>query len=94
MKKILNCCPICGSKIEYSALMQYSDIYDVLKNGKLSKNRKRKEDNGPMECGYIYCKNKECDFVTDVDMNCITHGEIEIFQENDRYCYEIKEQQE
>lgn len=89
MEEILNKCPLCGGKIEYSALMQYENIHSVLKSGKLSKNRVRKADVGPMECGYMYCKNDKCDFITNTDLEVEGHSEIEIRQENNRYVYEI-----
>lgn len=87
MDKILNKCPICGSKLEYSALMQYSDIYAILENGKLSKNRVRRENNGPMECGYIGCVNSNCDFSTDCDLDALTHREIKILCEHGVYMH-------
>ena len=37
-EKILNKCPLCGGELEYVALHQYSDVYRILKNGKISKN--------------------------------------------------------
>lgn len=82
MERILNKCPICGYPLEYSALMQYSDIYKVKSNGELSKNRVRKEDNGSLECGYIACIN--CDFVTDCDLKCEKYPYIKIFQNGDK----------
>ena len=51
MDELLNCCPKCGSTLEFSNLMQYSDVYKITRSGKLSKKRIRKEDCGPMECG-------------------------------------------
>lgn len=50
--KILNKCPICGGKLEYNTLCQYTNVYYVKKNGDLTKQRKRKEDNGPMDCSF------------------------------------------
>ncbi len=91
MGKILNKCPICGGKLEYSELHQYSNIYSVLENGHLSKNRKRKEDNGSMECGYLSCTNKDCDFTTDCDFNVNNHREIHIYQNGDSLMYDIEE---
>ena len=67
MDELLNCCPKCGSTLEFSNLMQYSDVYKITRSGKLSKKRIRKEDCGPMECGYISCTN--CDFVTDAELD-------------------------
>ena len=51
MDELLNCCPKCGSTLEFSNLMQYSDVYKITRSGKLSKKRIRKEDCGPMEYG-------------------------------------------
>lgn len=67
MIKLLNKCPICGSPLEVQYLGQYSEVYRVLKNGKISKQRIRKEDNGSMECSFINCSNDKCTFVTDTD---------------------------
>lgn len=76
--KLFNECPVCGSTIEYSALMQYSNVYKVLQNGELSKNRIRKEDNGSMECGYYSCTNPDCDFATDCELRVVSHKGIEL----------------
>lgn len=46
MDELLNCCPKCGSTLEFSNLMQYSDVYKITRSGKLSKKRIRKEDCG------------------------------------------------
>lgn len=62
-EKILNKCPICGEELEYISLGQYSDVYRILKNGKISKTRKSRKDNGLMECGFICCS--KCNFHTD-----------------------------
>ena len=86
MAKILNKCPICGYPLEYSALMQYTNIYKLKSNGELTKNRVRKEDNGSMECGYISCIN--CDFVTNCDFRCSDYPHITIFQEGSKLFYE------
>lgn len=48
MEELLNRCPKCGGILEYSELMQYSNIYKIKRNGELSKRRVRKEDNDPM----------------------------------------------
>ena len=29
MDELLNCCPKCGSTLEFSNLMQYSDVYKI-----------------------------------------------------------------
>lgn len=41
--KILNKCPICGGKLEYNMLCQYTNIYGIKRNGDLTERRKRKE---------------------------------------------------
>lgn len=87
--KLLNKCPICGSSLEYSSLMQYSYVYKVLRNGELSKNRIRKEDNGSMECGYYSCVNDECDFTTDCELGVLNHNEIELKVKDGKIYYEI-----
>ena len=76
--KLFNKCPVCGSTIEYSALIQYSNVYKVLQNGELSKNRIRKEDNGSMECGYYSCTNQDCDYATDCELRVVNHTGIEL----------------
>ena len=43
MDELLNCCPKCGSTLEFSNLMQYSDVYKITRSGKLSKKRIRKK---------------------------------------------------
>lgn len=86
--KLLNKCPICGSSLEYSSLMQYSNVYKVLHNGELSKKRIRKEDNGSMECGYYSCTNPDCDFVTDCEMNVMNHNEIKLCLKDGKIYYD------
>ena len=60
-EKILNKCPFCGGELEYSELYQYTKAYRILKNGKISKVVKYKEDNGSMGCGLISCSNPDCE---------------------------------
>lgn len=48
MDKILNKCPICGARLEYSVLMQFSKDYQIKLNGRLSKNSKN-SDVSPIE---------------------------------------------
>lgn len=74
-EKILNKCPLCGGELEYVALHQYSDVYRILKNGKISKTRKLRRDEGSMECGFINCSC--CDFHTDCDYDTTITGEYE-----------------
>lgn len=69
--------------------MQYSNIYKILKNGELSKNRIRKEDNGSLECGFISCSNKHCDFTTDCELNVMNYNEIKLEQKDGKIYYEI-----
>lgn len=87
--KILNECPLCGKQLEYNDLNQYSNVYAILGNGKLSKTRKRKEDNGSMECGFISCTNKNCGFVTDCDLDVFDERDIQVFQTNGVFKYTI-----
>lgn len=92
MAKVLNKCPLCGRELEYNALHQYSLVYKVLKSGKMSARRVRKEDNGPMECGFLVCTNKECGFVTDCDLNPIDKTmEINIYTKGKKFLYEEEE---
>lgn len=87
MGAILNKCPICGSRLTYSALMQYSLDYQIKRNGELAKKCK-KQDIGSMECGYIFCENPDCDFKTDCDLDSENHKCINIWQEGDKFYYE------
>lgn len=85
-EKILNKCPLCGSELEFIDLYQCSYVYRIMKNGKISKVRKCKRDEGPMECGFIVCSNDNCDFHTDCDFDTKTTGQyknIYIYQSND-----------
>lgn len=74
-ERILNKCPLCGSELEYVDLFQYSNVYRILKNGKISKKRKFKREDGPMECGFINCSN--CYFHTDCDLDTDTTGDYD-----------------
>lgn len=85
-EKILNKCPLCGGELEYAVLYQYSKVFRILKNGKISKKRKLRRDEGPMECGYINCPN--CDFHTDCDLDTDTTGDY-----NHIYIYENDKEQ-
>lgn len=73
-EKILNKCPICGEELEYVDLYQYSNVYRILGNGKISKTRKYKRDEGSMDCGFICCSNADCNFHTDCDYDTDTTG--------------------
>ena len=72
---ILNKCPICGEELEFIELNQYSEVYKILKNGKVSKTRKYRRDEGPMESSFISCSNPKCNFHTDCDLGTDTTGE-------------------
>lgn len=91
-EKILNECPICGAKLEYIALYQYELAFDITKAGRLTKRHKRKADIGPMECGFITCTNRECDFLTNCDFEAENHRDIKIFQEG--YTFKYTEEEE
>lgn len=72
MEKILNKCPVCGQRIEFHIMYQDTDAYNILKNGKLSKNRnRRKTVRYPMDASYISCSDPSCEFATDSDWNVI-----------------------
>lgn len=81
----MNKCPICGAKLEYSDLMQFSRDYTIKKNGKVSKKCKN-SDVCPMECGFIACT--VCDFHTNCDLEVEENPEIKIYQQNDVFMYE------
>ena len=86
--KILNKCPVCGGRLEYNLLYQYTKIFGIKKNGELTKKKLRQEDNGPLECGFISCEN--ADFITDCDLNIAEPKNIgiRVFQNRDKLCYE------
>lgn len=86
-EKILNKCPMCNSSLEYNALMQYTNVYKILKDGTLSKNRIRKDDNSSLECGFISCTNSDCDFCTDCDLDVIDNKNIHIWQDGSTLKY-------
>lgn len=85
MAEILNKCPICGSRLEFYSLYQITKVYDVLKSGKLSARPKRKEDEGPMECGFIACVNSGCNFRTNCDLEVENDNRYEIYQCGETY---------
>lgn len=91
-KKILRKCPICGSALEHNELMQYTNVYRIKRNGEISLKRSRKLDNGSMECFFITCSNKECNFLTDCDLTSLNHKNIVIEIYKDKYYYEILEE--
>lgn len=83
-EKILNKCPLCGGELEYVDLYQYSNVFRILKNGKISKKRKLRREEGPMECGFINCSI--CNFHTDCDLDTDTIGDYNhiYIHENDK----------
>lgn len=75
-EEVLKECPLCGGELEYVKLNQYSNIYRILRNGRVSKTRKCKRDEGSMECAFICCSNPDCDFHTDCDYDTDTTGQF------------------
>ena len=89
MEEILNKCPVCGSNLEYHSLYQFSKVYKILKSGKLS-SRPKRDDECPMECGFISCMNPDCEFYTNCDLEVENDGKYNIYQEGEVYkIYEI-----
>lgn len=86
-EKILNKCPLCNSELEYHSLMQYSNVYKILKNGTVSKTKKRQEYNGSMDCGFICCT--KCEFSTDCDLDVIDNNNIHVWQDVSGFKYTI-----
>lgn len=86
--KILNKCPVCGGKLVFNSLNQYTNVYGIKRNGELTVKRIRKEDNGPMEASFIACESG--DFVTDCDLRVVDPSDvrINIFEKGGRYYYE------
>jgi hypothetical protein len=64
MSQILNKCPICGGKLQFSNLMQFTRDYTIKKNGRLSAKSTRSDD-CPMDAAFVACTS--CDFVTNCD---------------------------
>lgn len=85
MKKIMNKCPYCNGKLEYRALHQYDIVFSITSKGNLSK-RKRKEDVGPVDCGFICCT--ECDFRTNADYENENDKNLCISEEKGKFYYE------
>lgn len=86
MADILNKCPVCGSELEYYSLYQFSKVYRILKSGRLSSRQKRKEDDGPMECGFISCV--KCDFHTNCNLELEEESKYKIYQCGETYMIE------
>lgn len=62
--RILNKCPKCGSKLQFSNLMQFTRDYTIKRNGRLSAKSTRSDD-CPMDASFVACTS--CDFVTNCD---------------------------
>ena len=92
MEKLLNKCPVCGSELEYDALYQFSKVYKILKNGKISARPKHNEEPCPMECGFVSCANPDCDFHTNCDLEVDGNGEYRIYQVGDVFKIEYDEE--
>ena len=90
MWKILNKCPICGGRLEYVEFYQYTISRTIKLNGEVSKKNKKKIDAGSLECGFIQCEKKNCDFITDNDYYCDMYKNIEILQKNGVLLYKEK----
>lgn len=88
MKKLLNKCPICGGKLLYADLCQYTNYYVIGKRGMTLKSKKYKSDNGSMEASFIVCENE--DFITDCELTVTTpcDSNIEIYQEKGAFYYD------
>lgn len=85
MSKVLNKCPKCGAELEYHELCQYTVRYRILKNGKISKKRIRKEDNGSIDEKFICCS--QCDFNTDCELG---NYKYDIWMDKERFYFESK----
>lgn len=84
MKKILNKCPVCGSKLIFDELCQYSILHYMTAYGKPSKSIRRRK-NGSLGANLIYCDNMDCDFCTDADYECEKYPKIKIWEENNKF---------
>lgn len=82
---ILNKCPVCGNELEYVALYQYSNVYRILKNGKISKNRKFRRDEGSMGSLFICANGRSDNFLNFTGLCCedeCEDGESDMFAES------------
>jgi hypothetical protein len=93
VKKILNKCPICGAKLQYSRMMSFSFDSIIKRNGEPSAKEKKGEV-GPLECGFISCTGDGCDFVTDCDLECSNYPYIKIWQQGCGFYYENENEDE
>nr|DAH21845.1 MAG TPA: hypothetical protein [Caudoviricetes sp.] len=88
MSQILNKYPICGSKLQFSNLMQFTRDYTIKKNGRLSARSTRSCD-CPMEASFVACTS--CDFVTDCDGKYRDHErKIQIYSKDGVMMYDEK----
>lgn len=85
MAKTLNKCPICGGRLQYHSMMQFTEDYKIKLDGTLSK-RFKKSDSSPMECGFIACIS--CNFHTNCDLEVEENHNMKIYEENGVYMYE------
>lgn len=86
--KLLNKCPVCGSRLEYCAMMSCTEDRQIRLDGKQSVKSKRSEICS-MECGFIVCKNPDCDFATDCDFTPTSneYGYLKIKPQGDIFLY-------
>jgi hypothetical protein len=86
LEKLLNKCPICGAKLQYSRMMSFSFDSIIKQNGELSAKEKKGEV-GSLECGFISCMSDHCDFTTDCDLKCSNYPHIKIWQQGSAFYY-------
>lgn len=90
MAKILNKCPLCGNRLQYSRMMSFTYNSILKLNGEPSA-KKKKSEAGSLECGFLSCTNGECDFVTDCDLQCERKYHIKIWEEDGKFYYDDTE---
>ncbi len=92
MSKILNKCPCCSSALVYHELCQYDNVYRITKKGQLSTRRIYKEDEGPLNCGFISCTN--CGFCTNCDLEVEEKGGYRyvIFRKGNTFMFDLDEE--
>lgn len=90
MTKILNKCPLCGNRLQYSRMMSFSYDSTIKLNGEPSA-KEKKTKAGSLECGFISCTNGDCDFATDCDLKCESNNHIKIWQEGNKFYYDDSE---
>lgn len=74
--RILNKCPKCGSKLQFSNLMQFTRDYTIKRNGRLSAKSTRSDD-CPMDASFVAC--------TSCDLLQIATENIKIMREEYKY---------